>query len=157
MPKRWALRCLRNRWPKRSRSLEGFRDALAVPRVGRARTQLLAGARPLARGASIVTLAGELTRIAEESARNSVELWQCWLRLRPARWNPEERKLLSEYVALLQIIAGGGRGEDAGAQGLSPLLQRVSEGGETAPVLGRDVAFGARAPAASSRPSSTWW
>ncbi len=62
----------------------------------------------------IENLAGELTRIAEESARNSVELWQCWLRLRPARWNPEERKLLSEYVALLQIIAGGGRGEDAG-------------------------------------------
>jgi AAA domain/REase_MTES_1575 len=62
----------------------------------------------------IENLAGELTRIAEESARNSVELWQCWLRLRPSRWNPEERKLLSEYVALLQIIAGGGRGEDAG-------------------------------------------
>ncbi len=33
----------------------------------------------------IENLARELTRIAEESAHNSVELWQCWLRLRPGR------------------------------------------------------------------------
>jgi very-short-patch-repair endonuclease len=64
----------------------------------------------------IENLAGELTRIAEESARNSIELWQCWLRLRPARWNLEERKLLGEYVALLQIIAGGMRGEETGSK-----------------------------------------
>lgn len=54
-------------------------------------------------------LARELTRIADESAHNSRELWQSWLCLRPGRWNPEQRKLLSEYVSLLQIIAGGDR------------------------------------------------
>ncbi len=54
-------------------------------------------------------LARDLTRIAEESAHNSLELWQCWLRLWPSRWNPEQRKLLSEYVSLLQMIAGGDR------------------------------------------------
>ncbi len=53
--------------------------------------------------------ARELTRIADESAHNSVELWQSWLRLRPGRWKPEQRKLLGEYVSLLQMIAGGDR------------------------------------------------
>jgi len=38
----------------------------------------LRSARPLEH------LAFELTRIAEESAHNSLELWQCWLRLWPA-------------------------------------------------------------------------
>src|SRR5208337_4182245 len=49
------------------------------------------------------SLARELTRIAEESSHNSLELWQSWLRLRPSRWKPEQRKLLSEYVSLLQM------------------------------------------------------
>jgi very-short-patch-repair endonuclease len=58
-------------------------------------------------------LAGELTRIAEESAQNSRELWQRWLRLWPSRWNPAKRKLLSEYVSLLQMISSGDRYEEA--------------------------------------------
>ena len=57
----------------------------------------------------IELLACDLTRIAEESAHTSLELWQSWLRLWPRRWNPERRKLLSEYVSLLQMIAGGDR------------------------------------------------
>jgi very-short-patch-repair endonuclease len=64
--------------------------------------------RPLER------LAQELTRIAEESAGNSLELWRRWLRLWPSRWNPEQRKLLGEYVSLLQMIASGDR-DDEGA------------------------------------------
>ena len=66
----------------------------------------LRSARPLEQ------LACELTRIADESARNSLELWQCWLRLWPSRWNPERRRLLSEYVSLLQMIASGDRYEE---------------------------------------------
>ena len=63
----------------------------------------------------IEDLASELTRIADESARDSLELWQCWLRLWPSRWKPDQRKLLSEYVSLLQMIAGGdSREEGAG-------------------------------------------
>ena len=54
-------------------------------------------------------LAGDLTRIAEESSHNSLELWRRWLRLWPSRWDPEQRKLLSEYVSLLQMIASGDR------------------------------------------------
>jgi hypothetical protein len=57
----------------------------------------------------IEQLASALTRIAEESAHTSLELWQSWLRLRPGRWNPDQRKLLSEYVSLLQMIASGDR------------------------------------------------
>ena len=57
----------------------------------------------------IEQLAAELTRIAEESAHNARGLWECWLRLRPARWDPEQRKLLSEYVSLLQMISSGDR------------------------------------------------
>jgi hypothetical protein len=69
----------------------------------------LRAARPLEQ------LARDLTHIAEESARTSLELWQSWLRLRPSRWTPEKRKLLSEYVSLLQMIVGGdGYGEGAG-------------------------------------------
>jgi very-short-patch-repair endonuclease len=54
-------------------------------------------------------LAGDLTRIAEESSHNSLELWRRWLKLWPSRWDPEQRKLLSEYVSLLQMIASGDR------------------------------------------------
>jgi very-short-patch-repair endonuclease len=58
------------------------------------------------------SLARELTRIAQESGRDSLELWQCWLRLWPGRWTQEERKLLAEYVSLLQMIASGERGDE---------------------------------------------
>lgn len=54
-------------------------------------------------------LARELTQISDESSHTSLELWQCWLRLWPSRWNPEQRRLLSEYVSLLQMIASGDR------------------------------------------------
>jgi very-short-patch-repair endonuclease len=89
---------------------EEFRGALAdrlewaarVFAYGQAFDRLRA-ARPLEQ------LAGELTRVANESASNSLELWQCWLRLWPSRWNPDQRKLLSEYVSLLQMIASGNR------------------------------------------------
>jgi very-short-patch-repair endonuclease len=67
----------------------------------------LRASRPLER------LAHELTRIAEESAQNSRELWQRWLRLWPSRWNPAKRKLLSEYLSLLQMISSGDRYEEA--------------------------------------------
>jgi very-short-patch-repair endonuclease len=54
-------------------------------------------------------LARELTRIADESAHNSLELWRRWLRLWPSRWNRDQRKLLSEFVSLFQMIGTGDR------------------------------------------------
>jgi very-short-patch-repair endonuclease len=92
---------------------EKFAGALAerLEWAGRVRAygeglERLRASRPLAQ------LAFELTRLAEESAHNSLELWQCWLRLWPSRWNPETRKLLSEYVSLLQMVASGDRHEE---------------------------------------------
>jgi very-short-patch-repair endonuclease len=68
----------------------------------------LRAARPIAQ------LSQELMRIASGSAGSSRELWQSWLELWPSRWNPETRRLLSEYVSLLQMIAGGGSEQPAG-------------------------------------------
>ena len=95
---------------------ESFRGELAarLEWAERARAygqglEQLRAARPLEQ------LARDLTRVAEESSHTSLELWQSWLRLWPSRWTPERRKLLSEYVSLLQMIAGGdGYGEGAG-------------------------------------------
>jgi very-short-patch-repair endonuclease len=67
----------------------------------------------LRRATPIEDLARELTRIAEESAHSSLDLWRRWLRLWPSRWNPEQRKLLSEYVSLLQMVATGERYDQA--------------------------------------------
>ena len=52
-------------------------------------------------------LSGELSRLAAESSANSLDLWQRWLRLWPSRWGPEQRRLLSEYISLVQMIASG--------------------------------------------------
>jgi hypothetical protein len=92
-----------------------FRDALSKRLAEARRAQSywqafdhLRAARPLS------DLSRELMRISEESAGNSRELWQCWLRLWPSRWNSGQRKILSEYVSLLQMIAGAGpRREEA--------------------------------------------
>ncbi|HEY1337938.1 MAG TPA: AAA domain-containing protein, partial [Bryobacteraceae bacterium] len=70
------------------------------------------GLEKLRTATPIEQLACDLTRIAEESAHTSLELWQSWLRLWPKRLTPEQRALLSEYVSLLQMIAGGDRFDD---------------------------------------------
>jgi len=95
---------------------EGFREALADRLEWAARVEAYKQSLERLRSATpLESLAADLTRIAGESAHNSLELWQCWLRLWPSRWNPQQRKLLSEYVSLLQmIVAGGGYDEGAG-------------------------------------------
>jgi len=70
----------------------------------------LRAARPLEQ------LAAGLSRIAAESSANSLELWQRWLRLWPSRWRPEERRLLSEYISLLQMIASGEHFDEGGGR-----------------------------------------
>src|SRR5207302_1550013 len=85
------------------RTLAGRVEQAAVAQAYWRAFDRLRSARPLEH------LARDLTRIADESAQNSLELWECWLRLWPSRWNPEQRKLLGEYVALLQMIASGDR------------------------------------------------
>jgi very-short-patch-repair endonuclease len=86
----------------------------------------LRAARPLEH------LARDLTRIADEVGRDSLELWRRWLRLWPSRWNPEQRKLLGEYVSLLQMIASGDRYDEGGGRkvfrryyGLFPAVTKI--------------------------------
>jgi very-short-patch-repair endonuclease len=94
---------------------ESFRGALSERLEWAARVEdYKQGLERLRSARPIETLATDLTRIAGESAHNSLELWQCWLRLWPSRWNAQQRRLLSEYVSLLQMIATGG-GYDEGA------------------------------------------
>jgi len=57
-------------------------------------------------------LALDLTRISHESSVDARELWQSWLRLWPNRLPQAQRRLLSEYVALLQMISGAGRPDE---------------------------------------------
>ncbi len=59
--------------------------------------------------APLEELARELSRIADESGRDSLDLWQCWMRMWPSHWTPGDRKLLGEYLSLLQMIASGDR------------------------------------------------
>ncbi|MBI4905893.1 MAG: ATP-binding protein [Acidobacteria bacterium] len=94
------------RWTAFHRQMQDRCDAAA--RV----TAYWQGYARLRQSEPIENLICELTRITEESSANARELYQCWLRLWPSRWNPAERKLLSEYLSLLQIIAGGERFED---------------------------------------------
>jgi very-short-patch-repair endonuclease len=91
-------------------SLERFRQTLSNRLQWAARAQnYLRALAELQSAPPLERLARELTRIADESAQNSLELWQSWLRLRPGRWSPEQRRMLGEYVSLLQMIAGGDR------------------------------------------------
>ncbi len=88
---------------------EAFHRALSDRLEWGARVEAYKGGLERLRSATpLASLAADLTRIARESAHDSLELWQSWLRLWPSRWNPQQRKLLSEYVSLLQMIASGG-------------------------------------------------
>jgi very-short-patch-repair endonuclease len=87
------------------RALAGRLELAARARSYWEAFERLRAARPLE------DLACEITRLADESAGNSLELWRRWLRLWPSRWTPPERKLLGEYISLLEMIASGDRYE----------------------------------------------
>lgn len=53
---------------------------------------------------SLEELSRQWKKLTEDLAENSELLWQTWLRLQPSRMGPEQRKLLGDYSALLQMI-----------------------------------------------------
>jgi very-short-patch-repair endonuclease len=55
-------------------------------------------------GHSIEELSRSRKNLTGDLSANSESLWQAWLRLQPARMSPEQRKLLGDYSALLQMI-----------------------------------------------------
>jgi very-short-patch-repair endonuclease len=55
--------------------------------------------------------------VLEEIANLSGSLWNAWLRLQPKRMTPEDRRLLSEYNSLLQlIVSANDDGQRLGSQ-----------------------------------------
>ncbi len=55
--------------------------------------------------------------VVEEIADLSDSLWYAWLRLQPKRMTPEDRRLLSEYSSLLQlIVSANDDGQRLGSQ-----------------------------------------
>ncbi len=55
----------------------------------------------------------ELMDLDEQMARVCMQLWQKWLKLMPTRLNSQERDLLGEYAAIVQLLA---EAEQAGQQ-----------------------------------------
>ncbi len=63
------------------------------------------------------TLSHEYIKLVNEISDSSEQLWQCWLRLRPNDLTQQERKLLGEYSALLQmIVASNEKNQTIGAK-----------------------------------------
>lgn len=60
--------------------------------------------RALAEAQPIEELSRQRLELTEDLASNSMAMWDAWLRLQPARMSPEQRKLLGDYSALLQMI-----------------------------------------------------
>jgi very-short-patch-repair endonuclease len=53
---------------------------------------------------SLEELSKQRKVMIDDLAANSETLWRLWLRLQPSRLGPEQRKLLGDYSALLQMI-----------------------------------------------------
>jgi very-short-patch-repair endonuclease len=60
--------------------------------------------KSLTEASSIEELSQQRRALVADLAENSDSLWQAWLRLQPARLDREQRKLLGDYGALLQMI-----------------------------------------------------
>ena len=58
----------------------------------------------LSKATPLESLSHQWQGLAHELAQNSEQLWQAWLRLQPSRLSADERKLLGDYSALLQMI-----------------------------------------------------
>jgi very-short-patch-repair endonuclease len=78
-------------------------------------SQLAAAARyfsklsALTEARSLEELSGQWKELTEDLAENSGSLWRTWLRLQPSRMGPEQRKLLGDYGAVLQMIVSADR------------------------------------------------
>jgi len=62
------------------------------------------GLAALTEAPSIEELSQIGRRLTDELAANSEALWEAWLRLQPSRLTSEQRRLLGDYSALLQMI-----------------------------------------------------
>ena len=98
-----------------------FGDALGARLAAANHVQeYFAGLAALRSADSPETISQKRTQLVEDLAQNSEGVWRCWLRLQPSRMSQEERRLLGEYTALLQlIVAPNESGERLGLRGAS--------------------------------------
>ena len=66
--------------------------------------EYFAGLAALRSADSPETISQKRKQLVEDLAENCEGVWRCWLRLQPSRMSQEERRLLSEYTSLLQLI-----------------------------------------------------
>lgn len=88
-----AVRAAMAEWKLRmraARDLLAFKDA----------------AESLEKGPSFEDIARQRAGLSQQLARNSVRLWRDWVQLAPSRLSAEQRKDVSDYVAVLQLITG---------------------------------------------------
>ena len=57
---------------------------------------------------SMEDISKEKSQVIDQLSENSEKLWESWIHLQPARMNQNERRLLSEYNSILQMIIAGG-------------------------------------------------
>lgn len=65
---------------------------------------------------SLEEISQEYHRLVEKLTETSISLWQIWLRLQPSRMTQDDRHLLREYGALLQMIVSSDNGQRLGSK-----------------------------------------
>jgi len=93
---------------------EKLRERLASSqRIGRYYSKL----QQLVKGGSLEALSRAQSELVDKMSESSEQLWHLWLRLQPSRMNQEERRLLSDYSSLLQMIVSSTQAnQNLGAQ-----------------------------------------
>jgi very-short-patch-repair endonuclease len=70
----------------------------------RAAVQYFGKLAALTEARSLEDIDGQWEELTGDLAENAGMLWQAWLRLQPARMDPEHRRILDDYGAVLQMI-----------------------------------------------------
>lgn len=87
-----------DQWIQYGERLEQWMNNISKVHSYFAKLEELTQARPLEE------LSKHRLKLTDDLSRNSQLLWRTWLRLQPARLSAEQRKLLGDYSALLQMI-----------------------------------------------------
>lgn len=89
-----------NKWIQYAVQLKQRATQIAAVQLYFQKLQALTSACP------IENISKQQKGLTEQLTKNSEALWKAWLRLQPSLLNQEQRKLLGNYSAILQLIAG---------------------------------------------------
>ncbi|MCB1616290.1 MAG: DUF559 domain-containing protein, partial [Pseudomonadales bacterium] len=71
--------------------------------------------KALQQGKSLEELNEAIRNLQDQISDNSEKLWNSWLKVSPSRLNAEDRQLLSQYVAILQMVTDSGNRQVQGS------------------------------------------